>query len=73
MVHLCAGAVLGLLAFGLTAAIAIPVLDARNLATALSAGELLSVVGGGTAGTALFAALGVGIGTAVLRTRDVAG
>jgi ABC-2 type transport system permease protein len=60
-----AGLGLGLLAFGGAAAIVLPVLSHRGIATGLAGGDLVGIIAGGTATTALFAALGVGIGALV--------
>jgi ABC-2 type transport system permease protein len=60
-----AGVGLGLLAFAGAAAIALPLLSHRGIATGLGGGDLVRIIAGGTATTALFAALGVGIGALV--------
>jgi ABC-2 type transport system permease protein len=59
------GAAFGLLTFGTAAAIALPVLAGRHIASGLSQWQLTGILAGGSAATALFAALGVGIGTVV--------
>ena len=58
------GAAFGLLTFGTAAAIALPVLAGRHIASGLSQWQLTGILAGSGA-TALFAALGVGIGTVV--------
>jgi len=68
VVHLLAGLALGLLSFGLGAAIALAALDARGIPSGLSGGEVLATIAGGAAGTALFAAVGLGVG-ALLRNQ----
>jgi ABC-2 type transport system permease protein len=60
-----AGLVLGLLAFAGAAAIVLPVLSTRGVASLVDTGEVIRIVAGGTIATALFAALGLGIGTVV--------
>jgi ABC-2 type transport system permease protein len=60
-----AGLGLGLLAFGGAAAIALPLLSHRGIASDVGSGDLVGIIAGGTATTALFAALGVGIGALV--------
>lgn len=65
-----AGAVVGLVAAALTAAIALPWLSAKG-APSLSTGELLGLFLGGGLYTALAAALGAGVG-ALLRNQVVA-
>lgn len=59
------GLLLGLLAFGLAAAIALPAFGSRDIATGLDAGDVLSIVAGGAVGAGLFAALGIGLGALV--------
>jgi len=59
------GLVLGLVAFGAAAAMAMPLLAGRHVASQLSAGQLSQVIIGGAVTTALAAALGAGIGSAV--------
>ncbi|MGH3259144.1 MAG: hypothetical protein ACRDOU_27725 [Streptosporangiaceae bacterium] len=59
------GLVLGLLAYAGAAAAALPILSARHVASHIDAAGLAGVIAGGTAATALFAALGVGIGALV--------
>jgi ABC-2 type transport system permease protein len=57
-----AGAILGLGVFGAASAITVPVLAARHIPNQLDAGGLAAIIAGGTAATALFAILGVGLG-----------
>lgn len=64
-VHAAAGLALGLVAFGLGAAIVLLLLASRGVASGLDGVDVLRIVVGGTLGGALFAALGVGIGTLV--------
>jgi ABC-2 type transport system permease protein len=59
------GLILGLLAFGMAAAIAAPVLSARHLTGQLDGGTVAAIVVGGAIATALAAALGVGVGALV--------
>jgi ABC-type transport system involved in multi-copper enzyme maturation permease subunit len=59
------GLLLGLVAFGAAAAMAMPLLAGRHVASQLSAGQLAEVIIGGAVTTALAAVLGVGIGSAV--------
>jgi ABC-2 type transport system permease protein len=68
IVLVLAGLALGLLSFGIGAAIALSTLSSRDIATGLEGGEVLAIVAGGTAGTGLFAAVGVGVG-ALLRNQ----
>jgi ABC-2 type transport system permease protein len=65
-IHLArVGLALGLLAFGLASALALPILSSRDVSSRLDAGDVLAVVAGGTLATALFAVLGVGVGAIV--------
>ena len=66
--HVVAGLALGLVSFGAGAAIALTALSARDIPSELTNGDVLAIVAGGTAGTALFAAVGVGLG-ALLRNQ----
>ena len=59
------GLVIGLLAFGEAAGIALPVLASRHIAVHLSTGGLVEIVAGGALATALFALVGVGLGAIV--------
>jgi len=63
--HVLAGLVLGLVSFGLGAAISLTALSLRDIPSELTSGDVLGIVAGGTAGAALFAALGVGLGAVV--------
>jgi ABC-type transport system involved in multi-copper enzyme maturation permease subunit len=62
------GLVLGLLAFGEAAAIALPILAARHVASQIDAVGVVGVIAGGSITTALSAAFGVGLG-ALLRNQ----
>jgi len=55
----------GLLTTGSAAAIAMPILAARHLASQVSGGQLAAIIAGGAVATALFAMLGVGVGTVI--------
>jgi ABC-2 type transport system permease protein len=59
------GLILGLLAFGEAAAITLPILTSRHIASQLDAASLAGVIFGGAVATMLAAALGVGLGAAV--------
>jgi ABC-2 type transport system permease protein len=59
------GLVLGLLATGLSALIGALILDARGVASTLSGSDVTKMVIGGTVATALYAALGIGVGALV--------
>jgi ABC-2 type transport system permease protein len=59
------GLVLGLLAFASASALVLLVLSSRGLSSQLDAGDLAGIIAGGTIATALFAVLGVGVGTIV--------
>jgi ABC-2 type transport system permease protein len=60
-----AGAGVGLLAEGLTAAAEAAGLAARGVHVALGAGDYAQLLAGGALAAALFAAIGVGVGTAI--------
>jgi len=63
---LAAGAlVLGLLAFGLAAAVGLPALHQRGIDSQLGSNDVAAIIAGGTMATVLFAALGVGLGALV--------
>ena len=62
---LLVGLVLGLVATGLAALIGALILDARGVANTLSNSDVAKMVIGGTIATALYAALGVGVGAIV--------
>jgi ABC-2 type transport system permease protein len=62
---LLVGLVLGLLATGLAALIGSLILNARDIPNPLSGSEVTKMVIGGTIATALYAALGVGVGAIV--------
>jgi ABC-2 type transport system permease protein len=62
---LLVGLVLGLVATGLAALIGALILDARGVANTLSNSDVTKMVIGGTVATALYAALGVGVGAIV--------
>ncbi len=65
---LLAGALLGLVAEGLCAAIVLPLLSSRDIATEASTSEVIELIAGNTAACALYAAIGVGLG-AVIRNQ----
>lgn len=60
--HAVAGLVLGLVAYGLAALLALPILSARDIPSQLSGGTAIEVVAGGVACVTLLAAIGVGVG-----------
>ncbi|MGI8712640.1 MAG: ABC transporter permease [Solirubrobacteraceae bacterium] len=60
-----AGLAFGLVAFTAAAAIALPILSQRGIASQLDPGNVAGIIAGGAVATALFAALGVGVGTIV--------
>jgi ABC-2 type transport system permease protein len=62
---LAIGLALGLAATGLTAAIGAAILDARGIDTGLTGSQVTKMIVGGTIATALYAALGVGVGALV--------
>jgi ABC-2 type transport system permease protein len=63
--HVLAGLILGILAVGLTTAIVLIVLSSRNIDTGLTNQDITEVVVGLVLATALWAALGVGLGALV--------
>ena len=63
--HVLAGLVLGVLAVGLTTAIVLIVLSSRGIDTGMTSGDITKVVVGLVLATALWAALGVGLGALV--------
>jgi ABC-2 type transport system permease protein len=63
-----AGLVFGLAATGIATAITLPLLAARHIPAAVSGTGTASIIAGGAIATALFAALGVGIG-AIIRNQ----
>jgi ABC-2 type transport system permease protein len=65
VVLVVSGLVFGLLAFGGAAAIALPILASRHIATHLDAGQVAGIVAGGAVSTSLFAAVGLAVGTLV--------
>jgi ABC-2 type transport system permease protein len=62
------GLIFGLLTYATAAAIVLPVLSARHIASQAGGGHLAAIIAGGAIATALFTALGVGIG-AVIRNQ----
>jgi ABC-2 type transport system permease protein len=56
------GALLGLAASGLCAALVLPLLSSRDIATGTDTAEVLKLIAGNTAASALYAAIGVGLG-----------
>ncbi|HKG66786.1 MAG TPA: hypothetical protein VKB28_22145 [Solirubrobacteraceae bacterium] len=63
--HVLAGLILGVLAAGLTTAIVLITLSSRDIDSGLTSQEITEVVFGLILGTALWAALGVGLGALV--------
>jgi ABC-2 type transport system permease protein len=63
--HLVAGLVIGLLAYGLCAALSLGILSARGVDTGVSSSDVVKVLIGGPIAAALFAAVGVGLGALV--------
>ena len=63
--HVLAGLLLGILAVGLTTAIVLVVLSSRGIDSGLTNGEIAKIVIGLVLATALWAALGVGLGALV--------
>jgi ABC-2 type transport system permease protein len=59
------GLVLGLVATGLAAAIAAAIFNARGIDTGVTGSQVTNMIVGGTIATALYAALGVGVGAIV--------
>jgi ABC-2 type transport system permease protein len=62
---LLAGALLGLVAAAACAAIVLPLLSARDIATGTDTSEVLELIAGNTAAAALYAAIGVGLGALI--------
>jgi ABC-2 type transport system permease protein len=62
---LVAGALLGLVAAGLCAVIVLPLLSSRDIASELDSGEVIELIAGNTAACALYAAIGVGLGSLI--------
>jgi ABC-2 type transport system permease protein len=62
---LVAGALLGLVAAGLCAAIVLPLLSSRDIATELDSGGVVELIAGNTAACALYAAIGIGLGALI--------
>jgi ABC-2 type transport system permease protein len=60
-----AGALLGLVATAMCAAIVFPVLSSRGIDAGGSPGEVLELIAGNVAASALFAAIGVGLGALI--------
>ena len=60
-----AGALLGLAASGLCAALVLPLLSSRGIDTATDSAEVFELIAGNTAASALYAAIGVGLGALV--------
>jgi ABC-2 type transport system permease protein len=63
--HLLAGLLIGALAYVLCAALVLPILNARDVETGLESSELVKILVGGSIASALFCALGVGVGALV--------
>jgi ABC-2 type transport system permease protein len=62
---IASGLALGLVAFGEAAAIVLPILSARHVASQVDGATVGGIIAGGAIAAALAAALGVGIGTVV--------
>jgi ABC-2 type transport system permease protein len=62
---LIAGALLGLVASMLCAAIVLPLLSSRDIDTGTNTSEILELIAGNTAAAALYAAIGVGLGALI--------
>ncbi|HTE62249.1 MAG TPA: hypothetical protein VK631_17985, partial [Solirubrobacteraceae bacterium] len=60
-----AGALLGLVASGLCAALVLPLLSSRGIDTATDSAEVIELIAGNTAASALYAAIGIGLGALV--------
>jgi ABC-2 type transport system permease protein len=60
-----AGALLGLVAAGLCAAIIFPILSSRGVESGGSTSEVIELIAGNTAASALFAGIGVGLGALI--------
>lgn len=63
--HGVAGLILGLVAYGLAAALAFPILSARGISSDLSVGTAAELTAGGLVCVMLLAAIGVGVGAIV--------
>ena len=63
-----AGMAFGLIATGIAAAIALPVLASRHITSGIDSMQLAAIISGGAVATALAAALGAGIG-AIIRNQ----
>jgi ABC-2 type transport system permease protein len=59
------GALLGLVATGLCAALVLPLLSSRDIATGTDSGEVVKLIAGNGAASALYAAIGVGLGALI--------
>jgi ABC-2 type transport system permease protein len=62
---LAVGALLGLVASALCAAIVLPLLSSRDIATGTDTGTVLELIAGNSAASALYAAIGVGLGALI--------
>jgi ABC-2 type transport system permease protein len=62
---LAAGALLGLVASALCAVIVLPLLSSRGIDTGTDTSEVLKLIAGNTAASALYAAIGVGLGALI--------
>ena len=60
-----AGALLGLVASGLCAALVLPLLSSRGIATGTDSAEVIELIAGNAAASALYAAIGIGLGALV--------
>jgi ABC-2 type transport system permease protein len=62
---LAAGALLGLVATALCAAIVLPILSSRDIPTDAETGEVIRLIAGNGAASALYAAIGIGLGALI--------
>ncbi len=62
---LAAGALLGLVASALCAVIVLPLLSSRGIDTGTDTSDVLKLIAGNTAASALYAAIGVGLGALI--------
>jgi ABC-2 type transport system permease protein len=62
---LVAGALLGLVASALCAAIVLPILSSRDIATGTDSAEVLKLIAGNTAASALYTGIGIGLGALI--------
>jgi ABC-2 type transport system permease protein len=60
-----AGALLGLVATGLCAALVLPLLSSRDIATGTDSAEVVELIAGNGAASALYGAIGIGLGALI--------